>query len=145
VRTAEHGAVKTGVLLMSNVSSLKSEHVMQYYVKMHHGPIPLLGGYSGLQNLPQLHIPQTAEISGRIFRTDGVLPHFGNAINSAANVPLPEWLLAEEEPIPCLLQSPNVSPIHTSFRALPRIQWKSEQCYKIVTKNYTSNRYCITH
>jgi len=82
---------------------------MQYHVKLHHAPIPLLGGYSGLQNLPQLHITQTAEISGRIFQTDGVLPHFGNAINSAANVPFPEWLLAEEEPIPCLLQSPNVS------------------------------------
>lgn len=124
--------------------SVKSEHVMQYHVTLHHGPIPLLGGYSGLQNLPQLHIAQTEEISGRIFQTDGVPPHFGNATNSAANVPFPEWLLAEEEPIPCPLQCPNVSP-KCNFRALPRTQWKSEQCYKLVTKNYTSNQYCITH
>jgi len=119
--------------------------VIQYHVKLHHGPIPLLGGYSGLHNLPQLHIPQTAEISGQIFQKDGVPHHFGNAINSAANVPFPEWLLAEAEPIPCLLPSPNVSPECTSFTALPRIKWISEQCYKLVTKNYTSNQYCITH
>jgi hypothetical protein len=114
---------------------------MQYHVKLHHGSIPLLTGYSGLLNLPQLHIPQTAQISGLIFQKDGVPPHFGNAINSAASVPFPEWLLA---PIPCLLQTPNLSPRCTSFRALPRIQWKSEQCYELVTKNYTSNQYCIT-
>jgi hypothetical protein len=76
---------------------------------------------------------------------DGVPPLFGKAINIAANIPFPEWLLAEEESIPCLLQSPNVSPKCTSFRALSRMRWKSEQCYKLVTKNYTTNQSCISH
>jgi hypothetical protein len=107
--------------------------------------MPLLRGYRGPQNLPHLHISQTAETSLLIFKTDGGPPHFSNAINSAANIPFPEWLLAEAEPIPCLLQSHNLSPKCTSFRALPTIQQKSEQCYELVTKNYTSNQYSITH
>jgi hypothetical protein len=118
---------------------------MLYHVKLHHGPVPLLRGYSGFQNLPHLHISQTAEISLLIFQKDGVPPQFGNIINSAANIPFPEWLLEEAEPIPWLLPSPNLSLKCTSFKALHRVQWKSAQCYKLVTKNYTSSQYSITH
>jgi hypothetical protein len=77
---------------------------------MHNWPILLHGGYSHLQNLPQLNVPKTAEINSLIVQSDGVPQNVSNAINSAACVPFPEQLLEEAEPIPQLLQSPNLSP-----------------------------------